>query len=135
MTAGAGLEEVVTMELQGTSRGRPRKRVVAVVVALTALGALGAACSSGTSAPQVASLPGSSGGASLQANQSATQLSAQSDRDMVNFARCMRQHGVEMSDPFHVAGHTGLSISFPPQIPSTQAAYGACNHFIAKDVA
>ena len=32
-------------------------------------------------------------------NQSQAQLSAQSDQDMVDFARCMRQHGVQMSDP------------------------------------
>ncbi len=123
--------------MNGGDRGRRRRRVPGLRVALVvaAAGILGAACSSGSSTPQVASLPGHSGGASSQSSQSETQLSAQSDQDMVSFAHCMRQHGVQMSDPVHVAGHTGLSISFPPQVSSNQAAYGACNHFIAKDVA
>jgi hypothetical protein len=122
------------MKVEDRGQRRRRVRGLGVVLALTAVGALGAACSSGSSTPQVASLPGHSG-ASSPTNQSAQQLSAQSDQDMVNFAHCMRQHGVQMSDPFHIAGHSGLSISLPQQIPSTQAAYAACNHFIAKDVA
>jgi hypothetical protein len=46
----------------------------------------------------------------------------------------MREHGVPMSDPVHLAGHTGLSIELPPQTSSTHAGYAACNHFIAKDI-
>ena len=49
---------------------------------------------------------------------------------MVDFTRCMRAHGVQMSDPVHVPGHAGLSLNLPPQDAATQAAYGACNHFI-----
>jgi hypothetical protein len=50
---------------------------------------------------------------------------------MVDFSRCMRAHGVQMSDPVHVPGHSGLSFTdLPPQSSATQSAYGACNHFI-----
>jgi hypothetical protein len=55
---------------------------------------------------------------------------AQSDLDMVHFARCMRSHGVAMSDPFHRPGHTGLSINMPTQDAATRPAYVACNHFM-----
>ncbi len=116
--------------------GEPRRwgarRAWATLTLMTA-GVLGMACSSGSSTPQVASLPGQSATTAPSTGSNA-ELSAQSDRDMVNFARCMRQHGVSMSDPFHVPGHTGLSIDLPPQTSSTHSAYAACNHFIAKDI-
>jgi hypothetical protein len=47
----------------------------------------------------------------------------------------MRQHGVAMSDPTHLPGHTGLSIELPTQNSATSTAYASCNHFIAKSVA
>jgi hypothetical protein len=50
---------------------------------------------------------------------------------MVRFARCMRAHGVQMSDPFHRPGHAGLSIELPTQDAATRSGYAACNHFIA----
>ena len=102
---------------------------------LATVGVLGAACSTGSSPPQVASLPGHAGVTASQSALSDAHLSAQSEQDMVSFARCMRQHGVQMSDPVHLVGHSGLSISLPPQTSSTQTAYAACNHFIAKIVA
>jgi hypothetical protein len=77
-------------------------------------------CSSGQS---------SSGGL---AGQQLTQ--SQSDQDMISFARCMRDHGVPMSDPVHRPGHAGLSIDMPPQDATTRTAYAACNHFIAPIV-
>lgn len=43
----------------------------------------------------------------------------------------MRAHGVQMSDPFHRPGHEGLSVNLPPHTSATNAAYAACNHFIA----
>jgi hypothetical protein len=49
---------------------------------------------------------------------------------MVSFARCMRSHGVQMSDPFHRPGHSGLSIDLPTRDATTQPAFTACNHFI-----
>jgi hypothetical protein len=54
----------------------------------------------------------------------------QSDLDMIHFARCMRSHGVAMSDPFHRPGHAGLSIDMPTQDSATKPAYAACTHFI-----
>jgi hypothetical protein len=119
--------------MDGEARRWGAHRAMAAM-AVVAAGVLGAACSSGSSAPRVASLPGQSA-TSAPSNESNAELSAQSDQDMVDFARCMRQHGVQMADPSHVPGHTGLSIELPPQTSATHAAYAACNHFIAKDIA
>ena len=91
----------------------------------------GAGTPAGPGNSPVASLPGDTGSAAA-ADQLPTQ--AQADRDFVNFARCMRAHGVQMPDPFHRPGHAGLSIELPQQDSATSAAYGACNHFIAKIV-
>src|SRR5215469_16506334 len=99
---------------------------------LAAAAALSAACSSGSGAQAgpgnspVASLSGH--GNSGAASQSLTV--AQGDRDFVNFARCMRAHGVQMSDPFHRPGHTGLSIDVPAQTAANRPAFAACTHFI-----
>ena len=120
------------MEVEPNRRWGRRPMATAMMTVIAAGAVLGA-CSAGPAAPQVASLPGHTGSTS-PSNQSGGQLSAQSDQDMVDFARCMRQHGVQMSDPSHIAGHTGLSIELPPQTSSTHAAYNACNHFIAKDI-
>jgi len=49
---------------------------------------------------------------------------------MISFTRCMRSHGVQMSDPVHRPGHAGLSIDLPERGPATSAAYAACTHFI-----
>jgi hypothetical protein len=86
-----------------------------------------AGCSGGSGTPTVASLPGH-GGAGRPGPAPVTV--AQSDADMVKFARCMRAHGVQMSVPFHVPGHDGFSIDLPPHDASTAAAYRACNQFI-----
>ena len=105
------------------------RRVVVTVTGVAAAAVLAAACSSGPSAPAVASLPGHHAGAAV-----AGQLTqAQSDQDMVNFARCMRAHGVNVPDPFHRPGHAGLSIAIPgpTQAPGAPAALRACNHFLA----
>jgi hypothetical protein len=92
-------------------------------------GVLLAGCSSGGShtSSAVASLPGHSG--SAPAGQPLTQQ--RSDQDMVSFTRCMRSHGVQMSDPFHRPGHAGLTLDLPTRDSSTAAAYAACEHFIA----
>jgi hypothetical protein len=89
-----------------------------------------AGCSSGpaeqpASAP-VVSLPGHSAG--THAAKALTQ--SQSDQDMVDFARCMRARGVQMSDPAHRPGHAGLSLDLPTRDSATGAAYKACTHFI-----
>jgi hypothetical protein len=117
------------------TRRPPGRRRPALVLLLAAAAALSAACSTGSGgqagpghAP-VASLPGHNGTTGA-AGQPPTM--AQSDRDFVSFARCMRSHGVQMSDPVHRPGHSGLSIDLPTRDAATSAAYGACNHFIAK---
>jgi hypothetical protein len=103
-------------------------------IILASLAAAIAACSSGGS-----SGPGSAPVASLAAGSPAGQAghapagpptAAQADLDMVHFARCMRSHGVAMSDPFHRPGHTGLTIDMPSQDAATRPAYTACNHFM-----
>jgi hypothetical protein len=105
---------------------------------LAAAAALSAACSSGSGAQAgpgnspVASLAGhgtSAAGAPQMPN------AAQADQDFVNFARCMRAHGVQMRDPFHIPGHSGLSIDMPTRDAATSAAYGVCTHFITKIIA
>lgn len=92
----------------------------ALAVALLATVLLAAGCSSGQ--------PEAGGQAGHQLTQN------QSDQDMVSFARCMRGHGVQVSDPVHRPGHVGLSIDMPPQDAATRIAYAACNHFIAPIV-
>lgn len=61
---------------------------------------------------------------------SARLTQAQSDQDMVDFARCMRAHGVQMPDPFHRPGHAGLSIDLPAQTAENRPAFAACTHII-----
>jgi len=99
--------------------------VLAVGIALAAAG-----CSSPSSGRTVASLPGHSTGA--KSNGPLT--SAQSDQDFVNFARCLRAHGVAEPDPVHVPGHTGLTVQMPTPGPRTNGALAACDHFIAPIV-
>ena len=123
---------------RGRPGPRPPRRWPALVLLITTAAILSAACSSGSGTPAgrgnspVASLAGH-GNNSGAANQMPTL--AQSDQDFVNFARCMRAHGVQMSDPFHRPGHAGLSIDMPTHDAATSAAYGACTHFIAKIIA
>jgi hypothetical protein len=84
------------------------------------------AARSGPGSTPVASLSGHAGGTA-----SAPPLTEQQgDQDMINFARCMRGHGVQMSDPVHRPGHAGLSLDLPTRDASTAAAYAACTHFI-----
>jgi hypothetical protein len=85
-----------------------------------------AACSSGPSAPQVAHLQGQGS----ETRTTGQETGAQMDRDMISFAHCMRAHGVQMRDPFHRAGHAGLSIEVPPQTAANRPAFNACMHFL-----
>jgi hypothetical protein len=95
-----------------------------MVTGVVAAGVLAAGCSSGPPAPSVASLPGHQA-----APVAAGQLTqAQSDRDMVSFARCMRAQGVNVPDPVHRPGHAGLSIELPTA-PAPSALH-VCNHFL-----
>jgi hypothetical protein len=111
---------------------RPALTVLGTLVALCTMAAGTAGCSArpGTSGPgtaAVASLPGQSGQPGGALRPLTTQ---QSDLDMVNFAHCMRAHGVQMADPFHRPGHVGLSIDMPTQDAATRPAYAACLHFM-----
>jgi hypothetical protein len=107
-------------------------RVVAAAV-LAGVAVLAAGCSSAARGPgsaPVASLSGT--GQATQAAQPLTQQ--QGDQNMISFARCMRGHGVEVSDPVHRPGHAGLSINMPSRGPATNAAYAACTHFIQANI-
>ena len=100
-----------------------------VAVAVAAAGCSSAASQHGPGSAPVASLSGHAAAAPSGAGQPPTQQ--QSDQDMISFTRCMRGHGVQMSDPFHRPGHAGLSINLPTRDSATSSAYAACTHFIA----
>lgn len=100
-----------------------------VAVAVAAAGCSSAASQPGPGSAPVASLSGHAAAAQPGAGQPPTQQ--QSDQDMISFARCMRSHGVQMSDPTHRPGHAGLSIDMPTRDSATSAAYAACIHFMA----
>jgi hypothetical protein len=110
-------------------------RWAGLALLLAAAAVSSAACSTGSGAQAG---PGNSPVASLSGHANSTGAAdqpltqTQSDQDFVSFARCMRAHGVQMSDPFHRPGHAGLSIELPTRDAATSAAYGACNHLIAK---
>ena len=95
-------------------------------------GVLAAACSSGRAAPGVASLAGHGQGSATQSTLSSQQMAAQGDTDFINFAHCLRSHGVNEPDPYHRPGHSGLTIVVPTPNSHNRAALAACNHFIAK---
>jgi len=107
-------------------RARPRGAVIGATAILLTAALLAAACSSSAAGPQVASLGGHHGGAT--GPQRLT--SAQSDQDMLNYARCMRAHGVNMADPVHIPGHAGLSLVTSASPPPSRAATAACTHFL-----
>jgi hypothetical protein len=109
---------------------RPRRRLPAAVLALCAAAVLVAACSSGSGGQQGAAPVASLSGRTAGSTASGPPSSAQSDQDMISFTRCMRGHGVQMSDPVHRPGHSGLSIDMPAQDAANRSAYSACIHFI-----
>jgi hypothetical protein len=53
---------------------------------------------------------------------------------MLHYARCMRAHGVNMPDPRHLPGHTGLSLVAGSTPPPSRAATAACSHFLGPVV-
>ena len=96
-------------------------------VAILAL--TGAACSSSpSSTDSVASLPGHSSGSSGGSSGTATQ--SQVDQGEINFAHCLRSHGLNEPDPKHAAGQSGLVVQVPANGPVTNAALAACSHFL-----
>jgi len=113
--------------MRALSNRRERRLRGAALLAISAAAIALAACSSPAGGPQVAHLPGHGS----RTDGPAQLTTAQSDRDMISFARCMRAHGVAVPDPFHRAGHSGLSIEIPSQTGSNRSAFSACNHFLA----
>lgn len=105
---------------------RKRRFRAGALLALSATAIAVAACSPDSAGPQVAHLPGHGG----HTNGSGQLTSAQSNRLMIHFARCMRAHGVDMPDPYHRAGHSGLSIDIPSHTAANQPAFRACIHFL-----
>jgi len=113
---------------------RHRHRVVLClgILCIGVLGLLVAGCSSaGGQGRPLASLPGHGGG--TQAAQPLSQQ--QSDQDAISFARCMQSHGVQMPDPYHRAGHAGLTLDIPSRGPATNAAFAACIHYLQPIIA
>lgn len=109
----------------------PKRRKTLVASAAVLLGAVAlviTSCSSPSSSRSVASLSGHGS----QTTATGAPTVAESDQDFVAFARCMRAHGVPMSDPYHRPGHQGLSIDLPTRDSATSAAYAACEHDIAQ---
>jgi hypothetical protein len=111
-------------ERKGPSRRRSR---LAGAVWLVVAGVVASGCGGSGGTRTVASLPGH---AASSASEPTRMTQAQSDQDMVSFTRCMRAHGVAVSDPVHRPGHAGLSIDLPTRDAATRPAYAACNHFI-----
>lgn len=107
-------------------RGPAAASVLIAAAALAAGCSAGSGSGAGSGSSPVASLPGHPGNTSGAAPLTA----AQSDRDFVNFTRCMRAHGVNMPDPFHRPGHQGLSLALPTLTGAARTAYQACVHII-----
>ena len=95
--------------------GRRWPAAGALAATLLALTLLSAACSSDHAADR----------------SGTSQPLSQTDQNMVSFTRCMRAHGVQISDPSHRPGHAGLTVDLPTQDAATRTAYAACSHFIA----
>jgi len=48
---------------------------------------------------------------------------------LVEYATCMRNHGVQVSNPIAWHGHLNrLTIEYPVQTSSTEGAFAACDH-------
>lgn len=116
----------------GTRRPAPLQIILAV--ASVALVALLAACSSpAASTSGVVSLasvaPGASAGPSASAESP--------EQAMLDYAQCMRDHGIDMPDPvFNTTGGGGGTVTQegpgldPKSAPGFQAAEDACRHFM-----
>ena len=112
---------------------RPRRagRLVTLAFVVASLGTIAAACTSAGGGRTVASLP-DGGHSSQPASATVMPSERQFDQDAVNYARCLRTHGVNEPDPAPRPGHTGLSFVVPPPTAANRAALAACNHFVAK---
>ncbi len=102
-----------------------------VFAGLALIAVLSAACSSPPSR-SIASLPSSGGSTTTPPTLSKAQQIALDDQHMVDYARCMRSHGVNQSDPVPdpIPGHPGLTMQVPSRTASNGAAFDACIHFM-----
>ena len=114
----------------GTENRHRNKLYTAVGVAVVAAFALSVtACSSSSPSTQtVASLPGHGSSSSRSVSGQATE--SQVDQAEINFAHCLRGHGINEPDPKHVPGQSGLVVQVPTSTPATSAALAACNHLL-----
>ncbi len=74
-------------------------------------------------------------GTSPQAAPAATGHLSSYDQDFVDYARCMRAHGVSnFPDPVHVPGHAGLTLQMPDGLDIRsgvgKAAHDACQRYL-----
>ena len=104
--------------LRMTARMKNIRRTTIAVLSVLALGAGLAACGGGSPHPVAHASALDSG-----------------DRAFLAFTACMRQHGVHMGDPYHRAGHSGLTLDFPAKTPAMLRAYSHCGHLIASVMA
>ena len=114
------------------SSARRRWSRPGVLAALALIAVLSAACSSPPPSRSIASLPSRGGSTTTPPTLSKAQQIALDDQHMVDFARCMRSHGVNQSDPVPdpIAGHAGLTMEVPSRTASNGAAFDACIHFM-----
>jgi len=104
-----------------------------VLAGLTLVAVLSAACSSPSPSRSIASLSNGSTTTTRPALTPAEQ-SAKSDQEMVDYARCLRSHGINEPDPVKVAGHPGLSMQVPTRTPSNGTAIDACDHLLGPQL-
>ncbi len=106
-------------------------------ILLVLVAAVAAACSgSASDAPGIATLASADPGAS-GAPSASPASSADPQQAMVDFARCMREHGVDMPDPvFDSSGKGGVMIGgstdkgAAPDRTKLSEADAACRHFL-----
>jgi hypothetical protein len=58
----------------------------------------------------------------------------QGDQAMIHFTGCMRAHGVDMPDPYHRPGHSGLTLQMPEGVTEAPA-FKTCQHYLARIIA
>ncbi|MFY1674628.1 hypothetical protein ACN27G_32590 [Plantactinospora sp. WMMB334] len=104
-----------------------RRRMSGIWLALPLLGLALAGCARADDGPGVATAQGG-GGAGPTASASAAAMSDEDRR--LEFAKCMRENGVEMPDP--EPGEGGIRIQRRPgdDPAKTQAAMEACRHLL-----
>jgi len=101
---------------------------------LTGVTLLAACGGGGSNDPRVASLGGASGATST----TVAQTEADTQQAMLDFAQCMREHGIDMPDPtFDASGNGKVSIGFAGPAgemdqSKMDAAQTACQSFLDK---